>query len=374
MSLDMNVSDISKPFADKILDDKDFDTIFGASEDDELMEAVLGGDDFSDDERDFGGIEDGTGAIGKGTGHGADLGPGHDSKGADAPKDDTSDEDLIDKLDSYKQDSVIDAYKADPTQKAADIDPQSIEDSTEKLKKTDTFEDAYSKLLKEMEEEDAQEDQNKDAQNECGGEGCDLVDQLDDGNESPAAPAVDTAAAPSTPFQQDTDFAGGEYEADPFEEDADFAELRNNAGINDGKLSNLGDDLGPNHDANKPADDSSDEDIISVVAGETLDKGDQLNTGNNAQGKIQDGDTINPADAVVNGDDRDAAADDYGKAKHEASILDLVAFGEEGLADSDEEDALMSDAEDDTAQSPFSTDDLNEDEDDDIMSAVMGGR
>ena len=62
------MSDYDMTFAKKILSDEDFDTIFGAEEDDRLMKALKESDDFVKDDPDTDGVEDGYGALGKGSG------------------------------------------------------------------------------------------------------------------------------------------------------------------------------------------------------------------------------------------------------------------------------------------------------------------
>lgn len=88
------MSDYDMTFDKKIVDDASFDTIFGGEEDNHLLDLVLkeDSDAFNVDERDPEGIEDGTGAIGKGDGLGSDLGPGHDEN---KPADDSSDQKIL---------------------------------------------------------------------------------------------------------------------------------------------------------------------------------------------------------------------------------------------------------------------------------------
>ena len=376
------MSDYATPFADKLLDDKSFDTIFGGLEDDDLMTAVMreAEDPFINDEVDTDGVEDGIGAIGKGTGLGSDLGPNHDTKGGMKPTDDSSDQEFIGKEELPKH--VIDASKADPTQKAAgDICDRCIEDESDKLKKTNSFEDAYSNLLKELAEEDYGEDIS--------------------GSPAPAGDVPAAAEAPAEPENMtdalDSDDEDDDLIASLVGEEAEVAtETRDNNSVNDTKEDNLGDDLGPDHDTTggmKPSDDSSDEDIIAAVAGEHLKDG-QLNIGDNAYGKIEDGDTVDPADARVAGDTTDAADDSFDEAE---DIMNAVAGKqpeekpeqkpevqkneqckeaalEDGSTTESEEDALLKAAEDTDAPMKFNVDELNEDEDDEIMASVMGGK
>ena len=142
----------------------------------------------------------------------------------------------------------------------------------------------------------------------------------------------------------------------------------------------------------KPTDDSSDEDIIAAVAGKELKDG-QLNAGDNAWGKIEDGDNINPADARVAGDTADAASDSFSEAEEiEAAVAgkelpekkpqqnekdsaqNEAADLEDGSTTEAEEDSIVDSVEEKDPKPEFAVDELNEDEDDEIMDAVMGGR
>ena len=151
------MSDFDKVFSDSIVDNNTFDTIFGGEEDDMLESIVMKEnlDDLLDEESsDF--IKDivKTDSIENGSkGLGDDLGPGHDSKGAEAPKsDDPAEEDsILDKVDSVEQKHVIDAAKDVPDQTGVtkNVDPENIEDESEKLKKVDKFEEAFAALMEE---------------------------------------------------------------------------------------------------------------------------------------------------------------------------------------------------------------------------------
>ena len=405
------MSDYATPFADKLLDDKTFDTIFGGELDDQLMGSVLKeNDQFNDDQVDTSSIEDGIGGIGKGDGLGSDLGPGHDTTGGMKPTDDSSDQEILGKVDSYKQAHVIDASKADPTQKGAeDVCDRCIEDESDKLKKVDSFEDAYSNLLKELAEEDNYaapvdgEDMTAGAPAPVGAPAeepkytsadnyeSNLVDALEDDEEDTFIDRIRDGEDPITLAS----------------EEADVAETRDTSEVGDKGEDNLGDDLGPNHDTTggmKPTDDSSDEDIIAAVAGEALKKG-QLNVGDNAMGKIEDGDTVNPADARVAGDTADAASDSFDE---EAELMNAVAGKqpqqnnnnqqqqkpqqnqqqqnnnqqkptneaslEDGESTEAEEDEIIADVEEKESKTKFETDKFNFDEDDELMDMVQGGK
>lgn len=399
------MSDYATPFADKLLDDKTFDTIFGGELDDQLMGSVLKeNDQFNDDQVDTSSIEDGIGGIGKGDGLGSDLGPGHDTTGGMKPTDDSSDQEILGKTDSYKQAHVIDASKADPTQKGAgDVCDRCIEDESDKLKKVDSFEDAYSNLLKELAEED------------------NYAAPVDGEDMTAGAPAPVGAPAEEPNYAAPEDYESNLVDAledednDPIavmvgEESAEVAETRDTSEVGDKGEDNLGDDLGPDHDTTggmKPTDDSSDEDIIAAVAGEELKKG-QLNVGDNAMGKIEDGDTVNPADARVAGDTADAASDSFDE---EAELMNAVAGKEpqkpqqnnnnqqqqkpqqnqqqqnnnqqkptneasleDGESTEAEEDEIIADVEEKEPKTKFETDEFNFDEDDELMDMVQGGR
>lgn len=389
------MSDYATPFANKLLDDEAFDTIFGAELDDQLMGAVMCNECGDlDDCVNTNGIEDGIGGIGKGRGLGSDLGPGHDTTCCGMkPTDDSSDEDIIDDVDSYKQKHVIDSSKSDPTQKGADgVDPESIEDESEKLKKTNSFEDAYSSLLKELAEEEDYVVQYSDTDDDS--DDSYATDDLED----------DVDAEDDADYEEEDD----ELVSNLVGEEADVSEDREFDSIEDDDKNsyNLGDDLGPDNDTTggmKPKDDSSDEDIIAAVSGEHLKDG-QLNVGDNAYGKIIDGSTINSNDARVAGDDFNSADDDFEESFfndefksffeeseseeykeedddeidtdediNESSIFDF--FNEKSNLEDDEtteaeEDYTIKVAENDEAPMKYSVDDLNSDEDDDIMAAV----
>lgn len=394
------MSDYATPFANKLLDDEAFDTIFGGELDDQLMEAVMASTnecDCFDDQVSTNGIEDGIGGIGKGKGLGSDLGPGHDTTCCGMkPTDDSSDEDIIDSVDSYKQKHVIDTSKSDPTQKGADgIDPESIEDESEKLKKVNNFEDAYSNLLKEIAEEEEY-----------------MIQYSNDDYERVQNPNDYATDSFEDDEDEYDDVEDEELVSNLVGEEADVREDREFDSIDDDDKDsyNLGDDLGPDNDTTggmKPKDDSSDEDIIAAVSGEHLKDG-QLNVGDNAYGKIVDGSTVNPKDARVAGDDFDAADDDFKESSftrdfhylldeseseeykededdeidtdfEESFDFDIDSiFNEADSSDLEEddktteaeEDYTLSVADDDEAPMKYSIDDLNSDEDDDIMSAV----
>jgi len=390
------MSDYATPFANKLLDDSSFDTIFGGEIDDQLMGAVLKENDtFNIDHVETDAIEDGIGAMGKGEGLGSDLGPGHDTTGGMKPTDDSSDQEILGKEDSYKQKHVIDASKADPTQSGADgVCPRCIEDESDKLKKVNDFEDAYSNLLKELAEEEYGDVEGQD---------------MTAGSPAPVgAPTQEPNYADNyeqnlvDDLEADAEEEFETGESNPIgvmvgEESVDVAaETRDTDGVGDKGEENLGDDLGPNNDTTggmKPTDDSSDEDIIAAVAGEELKDG-QLNVGDNAMGKISDGDTVDPDDVRVAGDTADAASDSFTEADEiEAAVAGKEAPQkqqpqqndendsakneaalEDGSTTEAEEDEDLSSVEAKAPKSEFAVDELNEDEDDDIMAAVMGGR
>ncbi len=445
------MADYAIPFSDKLLDDEAFDTIFGGQEDDELMGSVMKeSDEFNDDVRDTSAIEDGDPELGEGEGLGSDLGTDHASKGAEAPKADTSDQDVIakDNGETLKQDQlnsgdnaqgkIDDAGQVNDFRpegdcqgavdcgfgKTAPMDDNKVED-IEGFKEADSFEEAYNSLLRELEEE---------------GLGCDPADSACVANpDSPASvPAVPAAVADSETPELPEEVPGPEgVPADDVEVDIvdslddeddeddsimgtlvgeeanvdDAAETRDNSSVEDKKEDNLGDNLGPDSDneskgGDAPTDDTSDNPVIEKKDGSEL-KDDQVNTGDNAQGKIEDGGQVDPKDARPAGDTQDAADDSFGKQAplkegdncancdkkeeepkegapvkeaDEDDFLEAAVLGvdlteaSEALDDEEtEEDELMADAKNDKAKSEFSTAELNEDEDDDIMNAVMGG-
>lgn len=449
------MSDYSIPFSDKLLDDESFDTIFGGQEDDELMGSVMKeADEFNDDVRDTSGIEDGTGALGKGEGLGSDLGTDHASKGAEAPKADTSDQDIIakDGGETLKQDQLntgdnaqgakkdggmVNDFRVEgEDQKEADDDfgktaPMSDDkvENIENFKEADSFEEAYNNLLKELEEEGLGVDPADPAgvANPDSPASSEAVPPVVADSETPELPEEVPAVTPDAPAGDMVDAL--DLEDDDDEDDSimdtlvgeeanvnDVAETRDNGAVEDKKEDNLGDDLGPDssHESkggDAPADDTSDEKVIEKKDGEDL-KGDQLNSGDNAQGKVADGGQVD--DFRPEGDTQAAADDSFGKqaplkekcgaggsgcadgncdkkaeekpeegapvkeSMDEDDLLEAAVMGfEEASEDLDdvesEEDELIEDAKKTTAKSEFSTAELNEDEDDDIMNAVMGG-
>ena len=431
-------------------------------------------DEAIDDVRDASGIEDGTGAMGDGEGLGSDLGTDHASTGAEAPKDDTSDAQVIAKADGEElkndqlnsgdnaQGDVKDAGQVDPANarpegdcqaavdgefgKTAAMDDSKVE-KIEDLKEADSFEEAYNALLQELEEE---------------GLGADAADPAGVAD-APVPAAVADSQTPELPEEVPAndgvpaDEVEADYDAvdaldvdDDDEDDSimdtlvgeeanveDAAETRDTSAVEDKKEDNLGDNLGPDSDneskgGDAPKDDTSDN---KVVDKETELKDEKLATSGDAQGDVKDAGQVDPADARVEGDTPEAADDSFGKQKpleeecaekkeeekkdekddkavdeacaksgcaaggsgcedgkceekkeepvkeaDEDDVLEAAVLGVELKEAADElddveaeEDALMADAKQDTAKSEFSTAELNEDEDDDIMNAVMGG-
>lgn len=151
------MSDFDKVFSDSIVDNNTFDTIFGGEEDD-MLESIVMKENLDDllDEESSEFIKDvvKTDSIENGSkGLGDDLGPGHDSTGAEAPKsaDPAEENSILDKVDTVEQKHVIDAAKDVPDQTGVtkNVDPENIEDESEKLKKVDKFEEAFSALMEE---------------------------------------------------------------------------------------------------------------------------------------------------------------------------------------------------------------------------------
>ena len=68
-----------------------------------------------------------------------------------------------------------------------------------------------------------------------------------------------------------------------------------------GKGEGLGSDVGPDHDANKPADDSSDQKVLTTD--KELKADDQLNVSDTTGEKPEDGDTVNTDDVHASGTD-----------------------------------------------------------------------
>lgn len=334
------MSDFNNNFAKKLLEDEDFDTIFGAEEDDDLM-SCLEADEFIKDERDTKNVEDCAGAIGKGSGLGSDLGTDHETKGAFSAKGDTSDEDIIaavggETFDKGGQLNAGDNAQGKVTDGSTVKDDFRVAgDNTNAVDKE--FAEAYKFIMEELQDmpiapdEDGQPAAPAPYENPTDDipEG-DIVNALldsddedgdDDGFEdnfednNSAATATVTVQDSSSCSHESADLVSQLLEGDVNEDDV--REERNTNGVEDKGSDNLGDDLGPNHDENKPSDDSSDEDILAAVSGETLDKGDQFNAGDNAQGKVTDGGTTKfctPDCARVNGDDSKSADDSFKEA------------------------------------------------------------
>ena len=355
------MSDYDMNFAKKLLSDEDFDTIFGAEEDDRLMSALKEeADEFIKDDPDTGGVEDGLGDLGKGTGLGSDLGTDHETKGADGAKDDTSDEDILAKQagetfskgDQLNTGDNAQGQIKDGSQVSGDLHVAG--DNADPVDKTfeQAFEEAYQALMEEVNEEIKEFGVEPD-----GGAEMPPV-QADVAAPAPAEVAPDTVSVPVEPDgpevnpnatvnytdmlldDEDDDEDGifddcgaacnkpsGQPQSPMVREEGDVArEERDPGKVEDGKGSeNLGDDLGPNHDNNgvsKPADDTSDEDIISAVGGETLKK-DQLNSGDNAQGQIKDGSQVS-GDLHVAGDDDKSSDDSFKEATEDLEKDDQV--------------------------------------------------
>ena len=351
------MSDYDMTFAKKLLSDQDFDTIFGAEEDDRLMRALKEDGDFIKDDPDTKSVEDGYGDLGKGTGLGSDLGTDHETKGAAGAKDDTSDEDIIsaasgETFSKGKQLNTGDNAQGgikDGSQSTGDFHVAG--DNADAVDKTfeQAFQEAYNALMEDVNEElgydpaggaeyvpPAEEPPVPAAYgnpNATGNFTDDILDAEDDDDEDEAyyndcgASCNKPSCAPKQP---------GFY-TPPVQEEGDVShEERDPGRIEDGnKSENLGDEIGPKHDGNgvsKPADDTSDQDIIDIVAGETLGKGDQLNTGDNAQGGIKDGSQAT-GDLRVAGDDDKAADNSFSE-------------GVDSLDDEEVEDNMIADVKD----------------------------
>ena len=421
------MSEYSMTFAKKLVEDETFDTIFGAEEDDRLIDCILKEDDeFIKDERDTDKIEDGTGAIGKGDGLGSDIGEDHETKGADAPKEDTSDQDIIGKEggETFKKGGQLNA--GDNAQGTDMKDGSTVSgdlhvagDSADETDKA--FEEAFNALMEEADNDIKAADELEDAKpsdhsEKSVKEGIDCVGPNCPNAQPPVAPAAAPVPVATPPVadpapsyndsvvgddtdssdnlidaldsDEDYDDTDSDYEdqvedivqdcgqncaptAAPHE-DADVSEADNRDAdkVEDGtgaigKGDGLGSDIGPGHDENKPSDDTSDEDIIAAAGGETLDKGDQLNAGDNAQGKVEDGGEVcvkTPDCARVAGDDSKSADDSF----KEASKLDNIEDSE----DIDDEIIDSVDKTDDGEASEELVNDLNSDDDDDLMDLV----
>lgn len=413
------MSDYDMTFDKKITADQTFDTIFGGEEDNHLLDLVMkeDADAFNIDERDPESIEDGLGKIGAGDGLGSDVGPDHD---ANKPSDDSSDQKILttDKeLKANDQLNVSDTTGEKPedgdtvdtndvhaagTDELVGNDPipeeDKIGDNLEKIAdKTDSFDEAMSKLLEEVGDDELPSEEPEVAPATAPAEPVPAP-------EVPVAAPAEPVPAPAEPVAPDAEVpapvapasdAGVSdmdlLDTDPVDspeegcckeeteepestdvEDLDEAVLEDEVndkvdfgGVEDksGKIGageGLGNDLGPDHDTdNKPKDDTSDEKVTPKDDIEL--KNDQLNTSDEAgASKVEDGDTVDPKDAANAGEDGKAADDSF----KEASVEDLEDLPE------DEEDAVIDAVEDNDAKSEFSAAELNADEDDEILDML----
>ena len=398
------MSEYDMSFAKKLLSDEDFDTIFGAEMDNQLMSSVLKEEDeFILDDPDACGIEDDYGKIGAGTGLGSDLGEDHETKGAFAAKGDTSDQDIIASTSGETfskgkelhsgdnaQGKVTDGHQPNGDFHVAGDDSDAIDKTFEQ-----GFLDAYAALMEEVNAELGLENPPVDTPTpvpdirpsygpEDGGNYTDELDNdsydddvdyydssdfsdyssdedeedeeiIDDCGTGSCAP---TGMAPSTESYNYFDSLDILSEMD----DQIATEERDPCKIED-KGDNLGDDIGPGHDKNgvsKPCCDTSDMDIIDAVSGGTFADDCQYNSGDNAQGKVTDGHQPN-GDFHVAGDD-DKSSDDSFSEK--GSLLDR---------EDDYEDLIMNDV-DDTPEKKLSSSELeklNANEDDELMLGLI---
>lgn len=383
------MSDYDMTFAKKLLSEEDFDTIFGAEEDDRLMSALKEeADEFIKDDPETDGIEDGLGDLGKGTGLGSDLGTDHASTGAEAPKDDTSDEEVLAKVAGDTLDKGDQLNVGDNAQGGKIEDGDQVEgdlhvagDNADAADKTfeQAFQEAYAALMEDVEAELGLEP-------DAGGVEVPPVE------EAPALPAVEEPPV-AAPVADEIPNATGNYTdaldldddedaavfddcgaacnkpagnpMPPVQEEAEVAkEERDPSKVEDGKgAENLGDELGPDHDNNgvsKPADDSSDEDIIGALAGETLNNKDQLSAGDNAQGKIEDGDQVS-GDLRVAGDDDKASDDSFKEAAEEELSKEDPDGAEDDVIDAAQAVSDEGEASDDVVNSLIADEDGDED-------------
>ena len=414
------MSDYDMTFDKKITADQTFDTIFGGEEDNHLLDLVMkeDADAFNIDERDPESIEDGLGKIGAGDGLGSDVGPDHD---ANKPSDDSSDQKILttDKeLKANDQLNVSDTTGEKPedgatvetdevhaagTDELVGNDPipeeDKIGDNLEKIAdKTDSFDEAMTKLLEEVGDDELPSEEPEVAPATAPAEPVPAPEvpvaaPADAPVPAPAEPVAPDAEVP-TPVAPASDAGVSDMDlldTDPVDspeegcckeeteepesadvEDLDEAVLEDEVndkvdfgGVEDksGKIGageGLGNDLGPDHDTdNKPKDDTSDEKVTPKDDIEL--KNDQLNTSDEAgASKVEDGDTVDPKDAANAGEDGKAADDSF----KEASVEDLEDLPE------DEEDEVIDAVEDNDAKSEFSAAELNADEDDEILDML----
>jgi hypothetical protein len=383
------MSDYDMTFAKKILSDEDFDTIFGAEEDDRLMKALKESDDFVKDDPDTDGVEDGYGDLGKGSGLGSDIGPDHDGNGVSKAQDDTSDNDIMVKaagntLDKGDQLNVGDNAQGgkidDGDQSTGDFHVAG--DNADAADKTfeQAFEEAYAALMEEIGPDLGPDD---------------LGVEPDGGVEQPPVEApVQPDVYPNATGNY-TDLLDSDPEMDtypdntvdnsviddcgascnkpagcpqpPIKEEGDVArEERDSCGVEDCKGSeNLGDELGPDHDGNgvsKPSNDTSDEDILAALGGDTFSKGDQLNVNDRASGKVDDGDQVS-GDLHVAGDDDSSASDSFKEAAEDEELGsgEETEEVEDDMIDAANSSSEEGDASDDVVNSLIADEDGDED-------------
>lgn len=92
-----------------------------------------------------------------------------------------------------------------------------------------------------------------------------------------------------------------------------------------GKGDGLGSDLGPGHDENKPADDSSDQEVLSDEKGNDLKADDQLNVSDTTGEKVEDGGMVDTDDVHASGTDELVGNDPAACERHLDDSLEKVA-------------------------------------------------
>lgn len=321
------MSDYDMTFAKHLADGDVFDAIFGAEEDNRMMDSIL---KESEDVRDFNKIEDSNGQIGGGKGIGSDLGPNHD---ANKPTDDSSDEDIISAVggETLKNGGQLNSgSNAGGTVKDGGMINDFLVNGEDRYAADHTsFKEALDYLLAEADEDiAAAEDIPEDPEAEVQGAGevedvpatdGDMVDAFDTSEEDEEVPdnsdVVDARLVDQDAAGAECGGAGSCREGYLGIFESDDERCANGIEDCNGKIGGgkgIGSDLGPNHDTNnKPTDDSSDEDIISAVGGDDLKDG-QLNSGSDADAKPQDGKMVKDFD--VAGDSKDAVDDSFEEA------------------------------------------------------------
>lgn len=412
------MSEYDQVFAKHITADANFDMMFGADEDNELMSTVLG------EEVDMNDVDDKTCTCGVENKDGGmkDYDPtDHESKGAEAPKDDSSDVSPLGKTDTYKQSEVIKAGDG------SSADPESINDTSEKFKGQKEFEyqregfEYTSMLEEEIDDKDLKDDVNfNGVEDKTGGmKSYDPTDYESKGAASPDDDTSDVSALGKTDTYHQKNVVENSCDSkkgldcpehiedgiEKFKGEDEFEYKRESADNFEQAYNNLMLELGldpdqPIDSQEEPADTQSD-DLMDVVA--PLPASDHVPPVDNASAAtpeqnhtdlIED-DEYESNDKPANYTDElednapspeELAADEDEDDIYESSVDNDLFFSIIGEASPKEleklddqiagtesqEDKDIEKVDDNNVSSPYSASELNEDDDDDLIAAVLG--